>query len=75
MDGLKHASQMLAELRSGELSPKYYYRLCTDSDCASLEIDFSRKISLSADKLICLLKSEEAGRQIVGKMRASDRKR
>lgn len=28
MDGLKHASQMLGELRSSTLTPKYYYRLC-----------------------------------------------
>lgn len=28
MDALKHASQMLAELRTGTLTPKYYYRLC-----------------------------------------------
>lgn len=28
MDALKHASQMLAELRTGALTPKYYYRLC-----------------------------------------------
>uniref|UniRef100_A0A0K0D4P4 Vacuolar protein sorting-associated protein 35 n=1 Tax=Angiostrongylus cantonensis TaxID=6313 RepID=A0A0K0D4P4_ANGCA len=28
MDALKHASQFLSELRTSELSPKYYYRLC-----------------------------------------------
>lgn len=28
MDGLKHASQMLSELRTAALTPKYYYRLC-----------------------------------------------
>ncbi|EJW81112.1 hypothetical protein WUBG_07980 [Wuchereria bancrofti] len=28
MDALKHASQMLSELRTGTLTPKYYYRLC-----------------------------------------------
>ena len=28
MDGLKHASNMLAELRTSLLSPKYYYELC-----------------------------------------------
>lgn len=28
MDALKHASQMLSELRTGALTPKYYYRLC-----------------------------------------------
>lgn len=27
-DALKHASIMLAELRTGLLTPKYYYRLC-----------------------------------------------
>uniref|UniRef100_A0A8R1XNJ2 Vacuolar protein sorting-associated protein 35 n=1 Tax=Onchocerca volvulus TaxID=6282 RepID=A0A8R1XNJ2_ONCVO len=30
MDALKHASQMLAELRTGSLTPKYYYRLYVD---------------------------------------------
>ncbi|VDN02550.1 unnamed protein product [Thelazia callipaeda] len=30
MDALKHASQMLAELRTGALTPKYYYRLYVD---------------------------------------------
>ncbi|VBB32576.1 unnamed protein product [Acanthocheilonema viteae] len=30
MDALKHASQMLAELRTGTLTPKYYYRLYVD---------------------------------------------
>lgn len=28
MDGLKHASNMLAELRTSLLSPKSYYELC-----------------------------------------------
>uniref|UniRef100_F1KWT9 Vacuolar protein sorting-associated protein 35 n=1 Tax=Ascaris suum TaxID=6253 RepID=F1KWT9_ASCSU len=30
MDGLKHASQMLSELRTAALTPKYYYRLYVD---------------------------------------------
>ncbi|VDN83018.1 unnamed protein product [Brugia pahangi] len=30
MDALKHASQMLSELRTGTLTPKYYYRLYVD---------------------------------------------
>jgi len=29
MDALKHCSNMLSELRTGLLSPKYYYELCT----------------------------------------------
>jgi len=29
MDALKHCSNMLSELRTGMLSPKYYYELCT----------------------------------------------
>lgn len=28
MDGLKHASNMLSELRTSMLSPKSYYELC-----------------------------------------------
>ena len=28
MDGLKHASNMLSELRTSLLSPKNYYELC-----------------------------------------------
>jgi hypothetical protein len=28
MDGLKHAAQMLCELRTSLLTPKFYYRLC-----------------------------------------------
>ncbi len=40
MDGLKHASQMLAELRTIALTPKYYYRLCK---IIYLRIGFSRK--------------------------------
>jgi len=28
MDGLKHASNMLGELRTSLLSPKSYYELC-----------------------------------------------
>jgi vacuolar protein sorting-associated protein 35 len=28
MDGLKHASNMLSELRTSLLSPKSYYELC-----------------------------------------------
>lgn len=28
MDGIKHASLMLSEMRTGALTPKYYYRLC-----------------------------------------------
>ncbi|KAJ1368275.1 Vacuolar protein sorting-associated protein 35 [Parelaphostrongylus tenuis] len=31
MDALKHASQFLNELRTSELSPKYYYRLYMDA--------------------------------------------
>ncbi|KAE9413448.1 hypothetical protein Angca_006974 [Angiostrongylus cantonensis] len=31
MDALKHASQFLSELRTSELSPKYYYRLYMDA--------------------------------------------
>lgn len=27
-DALHHATQMLNELRTGALTPKYYYRLC-----------------------------------------------
>ena len=30
MDGLKHASTMLGELRTSMLSPKSYYELCKD---------------------------------------------
>uniref|UniRef100_A0A914DM28 Vacuolar protein sorting-associated protein 35 n=1 Tax=Acrobeloides nanus TaxID=290746 RepID=A0A914DM28_9BILA len=30
MEGLKHASQMIAELRTSALSPKFYYRLYID---------------------------------------------
>ena len=29
LDSLKHASMMLAELRSSSLGPKHYYELCT----------------------------------------------
>ena len=29
MDGLRHASMMIAELRTATLTPKFYYRLCT----------------------------------------------
>lgn len=29
MEGLKHASQMLGELRTSALCPKHYYKLCT----------------------------------------------
>lgn len=28
MEGLKHAAQMLCELRTSLLTPKFYYRLC-----------------------------------------------
>jgi vacuolar protein sorting-associated protein 35 len=28
MEGLKHAVQMLSELRTSALTPKFYYRLC-----------------------------------------------
>lgn len=28
MDALKHALQMLNEMRTADLSPKFYYRLC-----------------------------------------------
>lgn len=28
MDGLRHASIMLSELRTSFLTPKFYYRLC-----------------------------------------------
>ena len=28
MDGLKHASTMLSELRTSSLAPKHYYELC-----------------------------------------------
>ena len=28
MEALKHCSTMLGELRTGMLSPKYYYELC-----------------------------------------------
>src|SRR5277367_242271 len=31
LDALKHASMMLAELRSSSLGPKHYYELCTAS--------------------------------------------
>ena len=30
MDALKHASNMLGELRTSMLSPKSYYELCED---------------------------------------------
>lgn len=40
MDGLKHASTMLTELRTSALGPKQYYELCKDDgfpyQCASL---------------------------------------
>jgi Vacuolar protein sorting-associated protein 35 len=29
LDALKHASMMLAELRTSSLGPKHYYELCT----------------------------------------------
>lgn len=29
LDSLKHASMMLAELRTSSLGPKHYYELCT----------------------------------------------
>lgn len=31
MDGLKHASTMLTELRTSSLGPKQYYELCMES--------------------------------------------
>jgi vacuolar protein sorting-associated protein 35 len=31
MDGLKHASTMLSELRTSSLGPKQYYELCKSS--------------------------------------------
>lgn len=33
MDALKHASNMLGELRTSMLSPKSYYELCILSSC------------------------------------------
>ena len=33
MEGLKHASAMLTELRTSLLSPKSYYELCIQSCC------------------------------------------
>jgi hypothetical protein len=32
MDALKHCSNMLGELRTGLLSPKYYYELCMHTE-------------------------------------------
>ena len=32
MEGLKSASVMLSELRTSQLSPKFYYKLCTSFD-------------------------------------------
>ena len=31
LDALKHASMMLAELRTSSLGPKHYYELCTST--------------------------------------------
>jgi len=39
MDGLKHASQMLSELRTSNLTPKYYYRLCK-FPCAVVGLEY-----------------------------------
>ncbi|VDK31735.1 unnamed protein product [Gongylonema pulchrum] len=46
MDALKHASQMLAELRTGALTPKYYYRLCM--------FHFLLNFLLNLNKMLCL---------------------
>ena len=34
MDGLKHASTMLNELRTSSFGPKQYYELCASLHCA-----------------------------------------
>lgn len=39
MDGLKHASTMLSELRTCALGPKQYYELCKHGDRYQLEFD------------------------------------
>ena len=38
MDGLKHASTMLSELRTSLLSPKSYYELYTCDELSHLEL-------------------------------------
>lgn len=50
MDGLKHASTMLSELRTSLLSPKFYYQLCAQlyfclaHDCVPLVLPLFIKV-------------------------------
>ena len=59
MDALKHCSNMLSELRTGMLSPKYYYELCKDATergCVAMVLGLTpwcpRARSLLQDMLI-----------------------
>jgi Vacuolar protein sorting-associated protein 35 len=42
MDGLKHASTMLGELRTSLLSPKSYYELCKRNSTVSNQLPIER---------------------------------
>jgi vacuolar protein sorting-associated protein 35 len=45
MDGLKHASTMLGELRTSLLSPKSYYELCKKNNSnLPIEINYFRSL-------------------------------
>lgn len=44
MDGLKHASQLLGELRTSALTPKYYYQLCKCSGVFFVTTHFTYSI-------------------------------
>ncbi|CAO4365744.1 unnamed protein product [Caenorhabditis nigoni] len=53
MDALKHALQMLNEMRTSELSPKFYYRLYMDTmhELQCLEVNLIQEFSQEPSKL------------------------
>jgi len=56
MDGLKHASSMLSELRTSLLSPKSYYELCIlDVYVATVHHSLGPLVNSFFFSLLCVL--------------------
>ena len=55
MDGLKHASDMLKELRTSALTPKNYYELCKYLNFFSIWLRIYPAVTTKRSKRFCVL--------------------
>uniref|UniRef100_A0A8R1E0M6 Vacuolar protein sorting-associated protein 35 n=1 Tax=Caenorhabditis japonica TaxID=281687 RepID=A0A8R1E0M6_CAEJA len=70
MDALKHALQMLNEMRTAELSPKFYYRLYMDSmhELQCLEVSLVQDFSSEPAKLVNLYECVQYASSIIPRL-------